>query len=464
MPLIAKATLYINKLKERKIMYPSTGLQTALNKMREMSVDSGSIYHQYVPVVTDSTTIGEFGVPILDSQNLNVMNDFVNLLQKVVYTAVYNKTFNNPLVDLEGDRMPLGQFIEDAYVNPAKARAFNVDDFAGILQKYEAEVATQYLSVNSDLQYCVTLTRDKIRNAFTSWDNLESLISGYINSLYNGAYITRYNQTKGLVTAAFVGNNVQYEKITDVTDEQTAKNLIRKMRSAFSKMQIPSVHFNAWNKVKGGNLALKTWTDPEDVVVMISADVESLVDVEVLAAAFNMSKTDFLGRVIVVDDFSQYNDDGTVAVDGSNIKAMIADKAWFKIKTQDFAMDSWFNANNRTWQYYLNDVRMCNFSLFANALVFATEDPEVTATAITAGEDSVSVEAGKKVKVPFELTPPNATTTVTVASSASTYATAEVKGKSVEITGKEAGSATITLTAGEGITDTISVTVTAASA
>ena len=64
-------------------MYPSTGLQTALNKMREMSVDSGSIYHQYVPVVTDSTTIGEFGVPILDSQNLNVMNDFVNLLQKL---------------------------------------------------------------------------------------------------------------------------------------------------------------------------------------------------------------------------------------------------------------------------------------------------------------------------------------------------------------------------------------------
>lgn len=100
-------------------MYPSTGLQTALNKMREMSVDTNSIYHQYVPVVTDSTTIGEFGVPILDSQNLNVLNDFVSLLKKVVFTAVYNKTFNNPLQSLEGERLPLGQFIEDVYVNPA---------------------------------------------------------------------------------------------------------------------------------------------------------------------------------------------------------------------------------------------------------------------------------------------------------------------------------------------------------
>lgn len=443
-------------------MYPSTGLQTALNKMREMSVDSGSIYHQYVPVVTDSTTIGEFGAPILDSQNLNVLNDFVGLLKKVVFTAVYNKTFNNPLVGLEGERMPLGQFIEDVYVNPAHARGFNVNDFAGLLQKYEAEVATQYLTVNSDLQYCVTLTREKIRNAFTSWDQLEGLISGYINSLYNGAYITRYNQTKGLVTAAFTGNNVNYEVISNPTDEQSAKAMIQKLRSAFSKMQIPSTRYNAWEKVKGDKFALKTWSDPEDIVVLISADVEALVDVEVLAAAFNMNKADFLGRVIVVDDFSQYNEDGTVAVDGSAIKCAIMDKAWFKIKTQDFAMDEFYNANNRTWQYYLNDVRMCNYSLFANAIVFATSAPTVDATDLDIDTASVTLKAGETVKVPFEITPANATSTITVTSSASTYATGSVSGRNIVVEGKAEGSATLTVAA-NGHSDTISVTVQAAS-
>lgn len=442
-------------------MYPSEGLVTALNAMREMSVDNGSIYHKYVPVVTESTTIGEFGQPILDSENVNVLNDFVGLLKKVVATAVYNKTFNNPLANLEGERMPLGNFIEDVYVNPAKARGFNVNDFAGLLQKYEAEVATQYLAINSDLQYCVTITREKIRNAFTSWANLENLVSSMVNSLYNGAYLTRYNQAKGLVLSAYTGNNAQIEIVSAVSDEATAKALVKKMRATFSKMQIPSTRFNAWNKVKGGNLALKTWTDPEDVVVLISADLEATLDVDVLASAFNMSKTDFLGRVIVVDDFSQYNEDGTVAVDGSNIQAMICDKAWFKIKTQDFAMDEFYNANNRTWQYYLNDVRMVNYSLFANAVIFATEAPVVDATAITAGSDTATVEAGKKVVVPFALTPANATTTVTVASSANTKATAEIKGKTVEITGVAEGSATITLTAGEGVTDKIAVTVTA---
>lgn len=445
-------------------MYPSEGLQTALNAMREMSVSEGKIYHQYVPVVTDSTTIGQFGAPIIDPANTNVLNDFVSLLKKVVETAVNNKTFNNPLAQLEGERMPLGNFIEDVYINPAKARAFNVNDFAGLLQKYEAQVAVQYLSLNnSDLQYMVTLTREKIRNAFTSWSALESLISGYINSLYNGAFDTRYRQTKALITAAFTANNVQYQTISNPQDEQTAKAFIQTLRATYAKMQVPSTNYNAWNKVKGGELALKTWSNPEDIVLVISADIEALVDVQVLARAFNMSETDFLGRVIVVDSFDVLNEDGTVEIDGSAIKALLADKAWFKIKTQDFAMDEFYNMNNRTWTYGLNDVRMCNYSLFANAVVFATSAPTVTATAIEAKSSTASVVAGSKVTVPFTLTPPNATTTVTASSSAEGKATVEVKGKTVEITGVEAGSATITISAGAGVTDTITVTVSAAS-
>lgn len=443
-------------------MYPSTGLQNALNKMREMSVESGSIYHQYVPVVTDSTTIGSFGLPILDPSNTAVLNDFVALLKKVIYTAVYNKTFNNPLAMLEGDRMPLGQFIEDVYVNPAKARGFNVNDFAGLLQKYEAQVATQYLAVNSDLQYPVTITREKIRNAFTSWDNLKGFVDGIVNSLYNGAYIQRYEATKGLVLAAYKGNNIQYETVSAVSDEATAKALVEKIRATFSKMQIPSTKFNAWNKVKGGELTLKTWSDPQDIVVLISADVDAKVSVQSLAYAFNMTEADFLARKIVVDDFTQYNEDGTVAVDGSAIQAVICDRAWFKIKTQDFAMDEFYNANNRTWQYYLNDTRMVNFSLFANAVAFVTSAPTIAATNLEAGASSLSLKAGETKKVLLTITPANATSTVSASTSASTYATASISGRYVVIEGKAAGSATITVTA-NGHSDTISVTVSAAS-
>ena len=446
-------------------MYPSTGLQTALNKMREMSVESNSIYHQYVPVVTDSTTIGEFGAPILDSANLNVMNDFISLLQKVVYTAVDTKVFNNPLQMLEGERMPLGQFIEDVAVAPAEARKFNVNDFAGLLNKYEARIATQYLAVNSDLQYSVTITRDKVRNAFTSWNSLEDLISGLINSLYNGCYITRYNQAKGLPLAALKANNVQFENVSAVTDKATANALLEKLRATFMKMQFPSTKYNAWNKVKGGDYALKAWSNPEDIVVLISADVEAKLDVQSLAEAFNLTRAEWLGRKISVDDFSQYNEDGSVAVDGSGILAVIADKSWFKIKTQDFAMDEFFNASNRCWNYFLNDVRMVNYSVFGQCVVLCTSgaNPSIDATAIEAGASTATVVEGEKVSISYELTPVNATSTVTASSSAEGKATVAVVGKHVEITGVDAGSATITITA-NGHTDTIAVTVTEASA
>ena len=443
-------------------MYPSEGLTTALNKMREMSVKNGSIYHQYVDLVTDSTTIGQFGAPILDPANTAVLNDFFGLLKKVVETAVNTKTFNSPLAQLEGERMPLGTFIEDVYVNPVKGRGFDVNDFAGLLQKYEAQVATQYLAVNSDTQYPVTITREKVRNAFTTWSNLEAFITGIINALYNGAYITRYNQTKGLPLAAFKGGAVKYEVITNPTNAATAKALIQKMRADFSKMKVPSTQFNAWQDVKGeGAFALKTWSNPEDIVVLISADVEALIDVEVLAAAFNMDKADFLGRVIVVDDFSQYDDDGQVAVDGSMIKAMICDRSWFKIKTQDFAMDEFYNANNRTWQYYLNDVRMVNFSLFANAVAFVTSAPTINATDLDLEKSSITLTAGTTGRVLVDLTPANATSSISVSSSASTYATGAMSGRYLVITAKAAGSATLTVTA-NGHSDTISVTVEAA--
>ena len=270
---------------------PSSGLITALNKMREMSVEQNSIYHQYVEPVTDATTIGEFGQPILDTQNLNVMNDFVSLMKKIVAVAVHTRTFNNPLAQLEGEEMPLGEFIEDVAVNPADANVFNVNDFGGLLEKYSAQVATQYLGVNSDLQYKVTITRDKIRNAFTSWNQLEKLFTGIVNSLYNGAYLQRYNDTRALVLGAYKSKSVPITLVDAVTDEATAKALTQKIRADFSKMQVPSTNYNGWNLVKTDKeFSLKTWADPEDMVVLVSADVDAINVVQNLSRAFNIDE------------------------------------------------------------------------------------------------------------------------------------------------------------------------------
>ena len=359
-------------------MNPSNGLVTALNKMREMSVQNGSIYHQYVSVITDLTSIGEFGQPILEYTD--VRNEFMTqLVKRIVETQIEGKFFNNKLAQLEGEQIPLGYSIQDIYVNPAKGRKFNVEDFAGLLQKYEADVKQQFLTVNMDIQYPVTITRAKLKNAFTSWGALESFITGITNSLYSGANIDQYNYTKYLVSNAFRNGHTINKVINEPTDATKAKAFVKEARTLFLNFQEASSDYNAWAKVNtDDSKALVTWTEPADVVFMLRNDIISEIDVEVLAAAFNLDRAELMGRIIGVRNFDMYGDDGTKLFDGSTILGIMCDRKWFKIKSQDMELDSFYNANNRTWQYYYNVVKMYNYSLFANAVVFCTEEPDTS--------------------------------------------------------------------------------------
>lgn len=448
-------------------MNPSAGLVTALNKMREMSVADGSIYHQYFPIVDANTTIGDFGAPMFGSNYQAVQESFFGLLKQIAYVATQTRIFNNPLAQLEGDSIPLGWAGEETYINPVKGRQFDVNDFAGILQKYEADVKVQYLTVNMDLQYPVTITRDKIRQAFTSWGDLENFINGIVNALYNGAYIGMFQYTKALVTGAYAANKAAIQTFTLPTNEATGKAFIKKLRELHTLFQLPSTSYNAWQKVGGAGRPVTTWCSPEDIMLIIRADILATIDVDVLAAAFNMDKADFIGRVITVDNFDIYDDDGNLITDGSAIIGLICDRSWFKIKSQDMALDMWFNPNNRSWQYYLNVVKMYNYSLFANGVILATSMPSVHATSVTAAPKTLSIKAGEKAIVTSTLTPVNSTATITAASSAESYATVAVSGNAVTITGVAEGSATVTITATNAdsstVTDTVAVTVAAAS-
>lgn len=269
------------------------GLRTSLNAIRETSIQDNTLYARYVPEILPDTDIGTFSASIVADQA--VANEFMSrLVKRIVYTQIENKTFRNKLKMLEGDRMPLGAIGQEIYINPAKGRRFNVDDFAGLLAKYEADIKVQYPAVNTDIQYPVTITREKLRSAFTSWVNLNDFISGISNSLYNGAYIDEYRFTKNLVGNAYRTNSVQMQTVSALTNEDTRKAFVKALRNAYLDFQEPNSNNNAWSKVGGYGKAVITWSNPEDIVLLIRNDVLTEIDVEILAAAFNMDKTNFM--------------------------------------------------------------------------------------------------------------------------------------------------------------------------
>ena len=436
----------------------NNSLKQSLNAIREIS---STIYHEYVPIIDDSTDISAFAEPIMNYPE--VYNEFCNVLvNKLVYSQFESKTFNNPLQVLDGDRIPLGYAGEEGYVNPAKGRGFNVNDFAGLLVKYEADVKIQYQVVNADLQYAVTVSRSQLKKAMTSWANLEEFITSLSNSLYNGAYIDMFKFTKNIISGAYRDNKAIYTTVSAVSSEDTAKALVEKARELFLNFQLPSTEYNSWSKNDGAGRPITTWTNPQDIVLVIRNDVRSKIDVQSLASAFNVSYADFIGNVITVDNFDVYDDDGTKVFDGSNIVGGIFDKSWFRIKTQDMFMENFYNPNNRTMQYYLNVIRMYNFSLFANHTLFVTSAPSVATTKIDYLETAPEVTAGEKIRLHIKTTPFTANDTITFTSGTVGKATVEkIDDRTVEVTGVASGTSVITATNGT-VSATVTVTVNAA--
>ena len=437
------------------------GLVTSLNAIREISSE---IYHRYVPIIDSTTDIGKFAEPILSVPE--VYNEFCNaLVNRIVYTQFEIKSFRNPFVVLEGDRIPLGYAGQEIYVNPAKGRQYNANDFAGLLVKYEADVKVQYQAINSDLQYPVTFSRQQLKKAFTSWGDLEGFIDGLSNSLYNGAYIDEFKNTKNIIAGAYKDNKAVIQQITAVTDEATAKAFVEKARELYLNFQLPSSDYNAWAKCGGEGRPVVTWTNPEDIVMIVRNNVRAKLDVNVLAEAFNMDKATLLGNILTVDNFDVYDDEGTKVYDGSAIVGMIADKSWFRIKRQDMFMDSFYNANNRSIQYYLNLIKIYNFSLFANGVIFATSTPSVPIQSMKFAEGTaVSVDKDDTKAVTVITTPAWANATITYTSGSTSKFTVDAdssNNKRAIITG--VGSGTATLTATDGSTST-TLTVTVVSA
>ena len=447
-------------------MNPSQGLQTALNEIRNTLVQDNSLYQTQIPLVDDYTSSQVYGQSLLNLPS-DLRNRFIqSLVNRIAYTRFMMDYFENPLRELAGDDLPLGAIGQEIYVNPARGRVYDINDFAGLLVKYESDIKAEYTEINFDVQYPVTIIRKELEKAFVSWGDFESFLMGISTSLYNGAYIDDYKYTKKLITNAYVNNAVQMETINFAGATPTKaelETLTARLRQAYLDFMVPSTKYNAWKKVGGYGRSIVSWSKPENIVVFVSNKMASILDVNVLASAFNIDKADLMGRVYYVEDFDILNDSGEVVVDGSNIVALICDRRWFKIREKDMFMDEFYNANNRSWQSYLNVIKSYNYSLFANALMLVKALPTLNISAMQFNETSPQVTAGEKITLSITTTPFTATQTVTFSSGTTSKATVtKVDDRTVEVTGVAEGTSVITATAGS-VTATVTVKVNAAS-
>lgn len=377
-----------------------------------------------------------------------MLNEFVtNLINRIALTIVRNKSFNNPLAIFKKGSVPLGTDIQDIYENPAEAEAYEYSNtaMAKLLTITDPDTHVAYYRRNRKDLYTKTITREGLQGAFVSWEKFEDYISAITTSLYSGNYISEFNYTKQLVDGAYDNGKVIVETVNAVTDASSAKAFVKKARALYSKLKFPSSNYNAYSKFSGAKGTITTWTDENRIVLIVKSDVMAEVDVEVLAAAFNIDSAKLMGRIVEVDSFE--NDE---------IQAVLCDEAWLQIYDNILRFDEFYNARVMAWNEYLHAWGTFAICPFANAVVLATAQPK-PATAISVSDVSVAKNATANVTV--TLTPPDATTDLTYLSDNETVFTVSPLGV---VTGVGAGTGTLTVKTDNGLSDTATVTVTGA--
>lgn len=342
-----------------------------LNTIRANATD---MYKDRVPEAT-KTNLAEVGNPILEYDV--VANEFVStLINRIVKTMVINKRFTNPLAKFKGEELPFGYSVQQIYTNPVKAENFHVEDadiVSTTMKKSLPDTKVEYFNMNRQDAYPITISEDMLQTAFTSFDKMSEFITGIFNAMYSGDTIDEFNLMKSLFTEGLkAGSVVGVCVSSDVSGEEVefdTTEFVKGVKNFGGLFKFPSADYNKYSSVKGNEETdLITWTEETDLEFLCETTILTDVNVDVLAAAFNIDKVEFMGQVTPVDYFPSYED----SENGVKITpvAVICDRHVIKVNDNKFKVTDFVNGRILTTNYWLHHWQTLSLSLMANCVVF----------------------------------------------------------------------------------------------
>lgn len=353
-----------------------------LNVIRQ---NATAVYQDRIPEAT-ADNLHEVGDAILTYEAQ--ANEFVNaLVNRIGLVILNNRMATNPLAALKKGRLAVGETIEEIYIDVIKAQTYDPRAAQDTLfKRHLPNVSSVFHSVDSQLNYPLTISNEQLRKAFMSYDSLDRFIAGLVDSMYKSATLDEFIQMKQLISEWNNNGRFIIEPITAVTDAASAREAMIKIKAVSDGMTI----FNNQMNYAG------VWTStPKDEQYLITTpDFNARMDVDVLAAAFHMDKAEFAGHVIVVDNIGDLGDDG--------IEAILVDKNWYQVYDYLRTFKTAYNGEGLYWNYFYHVWMVYSLSPFANAVAFGTATPTVTAVTVT--PTAATVKAGGTVQITTSVT------------------------------------------------------------
>ena len=245
----------------------------------------------------------------------------------------------------------------------------------------------------------------------SSADGVTDLIARIVDSVYTAAtyddfllakYLVIKSITRGQMFPVAIGGTMQTAAVA--------------FRGTSNKLTFMSDRYNA--------SGVHTTTPKEDQFILMDADFNAQYDVNVLAAAFNMDKAEFMGKLILVDSFTEFDNDRFDVIRASSdmiesvsstelalmakVKAVLVDREFFQIWDNTAKFTEQYVASGMYWNYFYNIWKTVSPSPFSNAVVFVSSDATITTpSTITLTVTDISKSNGNAI---YTLTPPSSPT------------------------------------------------------
>lgn len=354
-------------------------------------------YQQNVPVVTQASDIPKVGEVIYGTSTL--ANQFLNaLINRIAIVRVQSATFNNPYSILKKGYIEYGETIEDIFVSIAKVVDFDVEKAAAReFKRSTPDVRTAFHVMNWRALYPVTIQDEDLKQAFLSLDGVQNLIAKIVDSVYTAAEYDEFLLFKYLLIKAISSGKIKPVTIGDGTD---LKEAAVEYRGISNMLPFISSNYNS--------AGVKTNTPKDRQVIFMDAKYNASFDVNVLAGAFNMDKADFMGRLFLIDNWTEFDNDRFAVIrensDGieevtatelellKNVKAVILDENWFQVYDNNNKFTETYVASGLYWNYFYSVWKTISFSPFANAVMFVTTEADITLP------DSITVHVDSKTE------------------------------------------------------------------
>ena len=441
---------------------------TIMNYLRQSAT---TYYKEQVPkaISGDGENLKMIGNVIMG--DAIIRNEFLSaLVNRIGFVAITSRIWENPWAVFNKGLVEYGTTVEEIYVDLAKPFAYDVEIAEkNIFKRVIPDVRSAFHCMNWQEFFKVTIQEKDLKRAFLSWDGVTDLIAKIIESMTTSLNYAVYQTMKYLIARTLLngqGNAVEIPAVTTAN----MQDIVAVVRENSNNWTI----LNNKNNIAG----VHNHTPKEEQYLILTNKFAAKMDVEILATAFNMDKTEFFGHRMLVDGFGEIDNDflhdlftdadgntdaGYIPITDAEktalntIPALMIDERFFQIYQNLHEMTEAYNGEGMYWNYWLHEWMTFSVSPFSQRALFVPTEPTVTGVDVTPATATMSV--GSTLTLSTTVTTTGfAPQTVTYASSDEDVATVDAKGV---VTAIGAGSATITVTSvfDTSVTDTASITV-----